>query len=68
MLHEALLNPMQEDLALERVINVPRGELGRQAFFVLKNASTSLKIPLWAVLEQVANRDANKGTFPRAKY
>ena len=59
-----LLNPMQEDLALERVINVPPRRVGATSILRLKNASTSLKIPLWAVLEQVANRDASKGTFP----
>ena len=59
-----ILNPMQEDLALERVINGPPRRVGATSILRLKNASTSLKIPLWAVLEQVANRDAGKGTFP----
>ena len=59
-----ILNPVQEDLALERVINVPPRRVGATSILRLKNASKRLKIPLWAVLEQVANRDADKGTFP----
>ena len=40
-----ILNPMQEDLALERVINVPPRRVGATSILRLKNASTSLKIP-----------------------
>ena len=36
-----LLNPVQEDLALERVINVPPRRVGATSILRLKNASTT---------------------------
>jgi len=51
---KCLLNPVQEDLALERVINVPPRRIGAATILRLKNASKTLKMPLWSVIERVA--------------
>ena len=59
-----ILNPVQEDLALERVINVPPRRVGATSILRLKNASTVLRYRCGPSLNKLQTVMPAKGLFP----